>query len=206
MLFAEVLMTITEQEKFMKRTILSMALMAGLSTSAMAADNTWEKEARDAWLDGKAEATLLFNGELDSFNIDTDVQMGKVTLTGKVNNRVEKELAEELVMGIDGVKSVNNQLTVMNELSDMNGDDSADVSAFTDTKIATVVKSRFLFNSEVSGTSIDVDVEDGVVTLNGEVETEAERDLAMSIARNATDVKSVTDMIKIMPKKVDRMN
>jgi len=190
----------------MKRTILSMALMAGLSTSAMAADNTWEKEARDAWLDGKAEATLLFNGELDSFNIDTDVQMGKVTLTGKVNNRVEKELAEELVMGIDGVKSVNNQLTVMNELSDMNGDDSADVSAFTDTKIATVVKSRFLFNSEVSGTSIDVDVEDGVVTLNGEVETEAERDLAMSIARNATDVKSVTDMIKIMPKKVDRMN
>lgn len=181
----------------MKRTILSIALLTGISTSAMAAQNTWEDEAQDAWLDGKAEATLLFNGELDSFNIDTDVKMGEVVLTGKVNNQVEKELAQELVMGIDGVKGVNNQLTVMNELKAMDGDDS-EYSAFTDTKIATVVKSRFLFNSEVSGTNIDVDVENGVVTLDGQVGTEAERDLAISIAQNAADVASVNDMIKVM--------
>ncbi|HMB58972.1 MAG TPA: hypothetical protein VKN35_03575, partial [Xanthomonadales bacterium] len=30
-------------------------------------------EIRDAWLDGKLEATLLFNEHLDSFAIDTKV-------------------------------------------------------------------------------------------------------------------------------------
>lgn len=185
----------------MKRTLLSIALMTGLSTSAIASDNNWEKQAQDAWIDGKAEATLLFNGELNSFNIDTDVKMGEVILTGQVSNQVEKELAGELVMGIDGVQSVNNRLTVMNQLNAMDSNEDSEITEFTDTKIATVVKSRFLFNSEVSGTDINVDVENGVVTLDGEVETEAQRDLAMTIAKNATDVKSVNDMIKITPKK-----
>eukprot|EP00232_Nephroselmis_pyriformis_P027893 CAMPEP_0182869710 /NCGR_PEP_ID=MMETSP0034_2-20130328/10099_1 /TAXON_ID=156128 /ORGANISM="Nephroselmis pyriformis, Strain CCMP717" /LENGTH=59 /DNA_ID=CAMNT_0025002179 /DNA_START=134 /DNA_END=309 /DNA_ORIENTATION=+ len=59
----------------------------------MAATNSWEKEAMDAWIDGKAEATLLFNGNLNSFDINTDVKMGTITLTGKVDNEIEKELA-----------------------------------------------------------------------------------------------------------------
>jgi len=184
----------------MKRSILSLALLVGLSASSMAADNKWEKEAKDAWLDGKAEATLLFNGNLDSFNINTDVKMGTVTLTGKVNNQVEKELAEELIMGIDGVQKVDNRLSVMNQ--DMAMDDSSEdeYSTFTDAKITTVVKSRYLFNSEVSGTDISVDVVEGVVTLKGNVASTAERDLAVSIAQNASDVVSVNNMLEIKPK------
>lgn len=191
----------------MKRTLLSVALIAALSTPALAADNKWEKEAMDAWLDGKAEATLLFNGNLDSFDIDTDVVNGKVTLTGKVDNEIDKELAEELIMGIEGVKSVDNLLSIYNEkeyaksseMDEMDSDEK--YSALTDAKISTVVKSRFLFNSEVSGTDINVDVSDGVVTLEGQVETDAERDLAISIAENATDVKSVNDKIRVMKTK-----
>jgi len=183
----------------MRRTILSLALATGLSTSAMAADNSWDKQAKDAWIDGKAEATLLFNGNLDSFDINTDVKLGKVTLTGKVNNSVEKQLAEELISGIDGVTGVDNMLTVLNTETES---DIEFMSSIKDAKIATVVKSRLLLNSEVSGTNINVDTEAGIVTLKGIVETDAERDLAVNIAKNTDDVKSVNNMLRLHPKKV----
>jgi hyperosmotically inducible protein len=179
----------------MKRTLISLALITGLSTSAMASTNSWEKEAMDAWIDGKAEATLLFNGNLNSFDINTDVKMGTVTLTGKVDNEIEKELAEELVLSIEGVKDVENNLTVFNP--DIKKD-SEKASNFTDAKISTVITSRLIFESEVSGLDIDVDVDDRKVTLNGEVSSEAERDLALAIAKNTKDVKSVTDKLKVV--------
>jgi osmotically-inducible protein OsmY len=178
----------------MKRTLISLALVTGLSTSAMAATNSWEKDAMDAWIDGKAEATLLFNGNLDSFDINTDVKMGTVTLTGKVDNDIEKELAEELVLGIEGVKDVENNLTVFNP--NLNKE-SEKASNFTDAKISTVITSRLIFESEVSGLAIDVDVDDRKVTLNGKVASEAERDLALTIAQNTNDVESVTDKLVV---------
>lgn len=181
--------------KNFKRTALTVALITGISMPVLSkqGDNAWEKQAKDAWIDGKAEATLLFNGNLNSFDINTDVIDGEVTLTGKVESNVDRELAEELVMGIDGVTEVNNELTVMSEMDD----DDEMSSEFTDAKIVTVVKSRFLFDSEISGTNINVDVENRVVTLNGTVESEAERDLAATIAKNTNDVKEVKNMLKV---------
>ena len=75
--------------------------------------NSWENESKDAWIDGKAETVLLMNTDLNNFDINTDVTNGKVVLTGKVDSEVEKELAEELVLSLDGVMDVENSLTVV---------------------------------------------------------------------------------------------
>jgi osmotically-inducible protein OsmY len=189
----------------MKRSLISMIVATTLTTAAYAGDMDtdstsikWEKGAKDAWIDGKAEATLLFNGNLDSFDINTDVKNGNVVLTGKVENSVDKKLAEELVANIDGVTSVDNKLTVVSD-KDMEGDMSDDMedtvdegtSELTDAKIATVIKTRLLMDTDISGFDIDVDVENGVVTLTGDVDSDAERDLAVEIAKNASDVKDV---------------
>lgn len=176
----------------MKRSILAVALISGLATTAYAGDNKWEKGAKDAWIDGKAESVILFDTNLNSFDINTDVKNGVVTLTGKVDNQTEKELAGELVVGIDGVDSVNNELTVVNTSTSMD-----DESVLTDIKISAVVKSRLLFNSETSGTDISVDVDKGVVTLSGTVRSNAEKDLAMTIAQNAEDVAQVVNRMKV---------
>lgn len=178
----------------MKRILLPVALMTALFSTSTIAENKWEKESMDAWIDGKSEATILFNGNLDSFDINTDVKDGIVTLSGSVDNSIERELAEELILGIDGVTDVENRLTVINQEIDKNSDVA---SNFKDAKISTVITSRLLFESEVSGTAIDVDVDDRVVTLNGTLESEAERDLAITIAENTTDVKSVKNNITI---------
>jgi len=156
-------------------------------------------------IDGKAEATLLFNGNLDSFDINTDVKNGNVVLTGKVENSVDKKLAEELVANIDGVTSVDNKLTVVAD-NDMHSDMSDDMeegveegtSELTDAKIATVIKTRLLMDTDISGFDIDVDVENGVVTLTGEVDSDAERDLAIEIAKNASDVKDVESDLRVV--------
>ena len=198
----------------MKRTLLSLMVAGLVSTGAVAADmkseNKWEKGAKDAWIDGKAEATLLFNGNLNSFDINTDVKNGTVVLTGKVKNSVDKKLAEELVVDIDGVTAVDNRLTVVGKdamvaAQDNSGDMQNDMenkskeatSELTDAKIATVIKTRLLMDSDISGFDIDVDVEEGNVTLTGKVKSDAERQLAVEIAQNATDVKNVEDNLEI---------
>ena len=136
----------------------------------------------------------MLNGNLDSFDINTDVKNGKVILTGKVDREVDKALATELVMSLDGVADVDNQLTVSEE---MNGEDDGEVmQSLNDAKIETVVKTRLMFESEVSGMDIDVESEMGEVTLSGTVDTDAERQLAIKIAENTNDVKNVVDMLK----------
>ncbi|AFT78792.1 hypothetical protein AMBLS11_11075 [Alteromonas macleodii str. 'Black Sea 11'] len=197
----------------MKRSLISMIVATTLTTAAYAGDmdtdNKWEKGAKDAWIDGKAEATLLFNGNLDSFDINTDVKDGNVVLTGKVENSVDKKLAEELVANIDGVVSVENKLTIVAD-DDMDSDLSDDAedavdegtSELTDAKIATVIKTRLLMDTDISGFDIDVDVENGVVTLTGEVDSDAERDLAVEIAKNASDVKDVENNLRVVTETV----
>ncbi|GFD91797.1 transporter [Alteromonas sp. KUL156] len=193
----------------MKRSLISIIVATTLTTAAYAGDmdtdNKWEKGAKDAWIDGKAEATLLFNGNLDSFDINTDVKDGNVVLTGKVDNSVDRKLAEELVANIDGVMSVDNKLTIVSN-NDMESDVSDDMeetvdegtSELTDAKIATVIKTRLLMDTDISGFDIDVDVENGVVMLTGDVDSDAERDLAVEIAKNASDVKEVKSELRVV--------
>ena len=183
----------------MKKTVIASLFLTSFSaTSAMAADNNWEAEAADAWIDGKAEATLLFNGELNNFDINTDVRDGTVILTGEVDRSVDKKLAEELVLGIDGVKEVDNELTVV-KMTEKHNDDRMEQASgeFTDMKIATVINSRYLFDTDIDSTGIDVEVEQGNVTLTGHVESEAERKLAVQIAENANDVAEVENHLEI---------
>ena len=172
-----------------------------LGTTAMGAHaSSWENESKDAWIDGKAETVLLMNTNLNNFDINTDVKNGKVVLTGKVESELDKELAEELVLSLDGVSDVDNKLTVVKnvDIHDKKNETDSTESDLTDAKISTVITTRFLFNSEVGGTDIDVDTDKGVVTLNGTVDSDAEKQLAVKIAKNAEDVRDVVDNLTII--------
>lgn len=174
-------------------TLITLTLIA--APVAMASENSWEKDAKDAWIDGKAETTLLLNTNLNSFDINTDVKDGEVTLTGKVNSEVDKSLAGELIESLDGVNKVHNKLEVLSSESP-----NQMVQTLTDSKVVAVVKTRLLIESEVTGSSIDVDAKEGVVTLQGEVANDAERDLAIAIAKNTADVTKVVDKLEVVEK------
>lgn len=61
----------------------------------------------------------------------------------------------------------------------------------SDSWITTKVKSEFATTKGVSVTDISVDTKDGVVVLTGNVDTQAEKDMAVKTARSVKGVKAV---------------
>ena len=70
--------------------------------------------------------------------------------------------------------------------------------AVTDAAITSEVKTKFLAEPGVSGLAIDVDTNNGVVTLSGNVKSKAEAAKAMMIARNSKGVKRVVSKLKVV--------
>ncbi|NUY55966.1 hypothetical protein BZG80_13375 [Salinivibrio sp. MA440] len=173
---------------------LGLALTLGASSAyADSSKNQWQDQAKDAWIDGKAESMLMVNTDLNNFDINTDVEQGVVILTGNVDTELDKSLAGGLVRQIDGVSQVENDLTVSQPASK-----AADLGqAVVDTKVSAALKTSLLLNPDISGTNINVSVEDGVATLSGKVKSDGARDLAVLMAENAQDVERVIDELKV---------
>jgi len=66
-----------------------------------------------------------------------------------------------------------------------------------DAELTARVKTRLTAHPDVNPFQIDVDTVDGVVTLNGEVPSEAVRDAALEVARGTKGVVEVVDNLKI---------
>lgn len=89
--------------------------------------------AEDAWLWTKTRAALATTNDLRESTVNVDVDNSVVTLKGTVANAEQKTKAESVAKGIDGVKSVKNELKVapadsmtnMNTNSAVNGNHNA---------------------------------------------------------------------------------
>jgi hyperosmotically inducible protein len=68
--------------------------------------------ASDGWLWIKTRAMLAAADDLRDSTINVDVDNSVVTLTGSVASTAQKSKAEQVARGIDGVKSVKNELRV----------------------------------------------------------------------------------------------
>lgn len=85
----------------------------------------------------------------------------------------------------------------------------AQVNAIKDGWLVMKIHSEFVDEDVLSGSNIDVDVKNGVVTLQGTVPSEAARARAIQSAKNNDGVKNVVDQLRIAPAvrdngKVDR--
>jgi osmotically-inducible protein OsmY len=70
--------------------------------------------------------------------------------------------------------------------------------AVGDAALTTKVKTKFLADDDISGLKIDVDSNNGVVTLTGTVPTAAEKNMALKVAKSTEGVKSVVDRLKVV--------
>jgi hyperosmotically inducible periplasmic protein len=66
----------------------------------------------DASITGMAKMTLLYHRSTSALNTSVTTNNGVVTLTGKAKNAAEKDLAAKYVNDVNGVKSVNNRMTI----------------------------------------------------------------------------------------------
>lgn len=66
----------------------------------------------DASITAKVNAELARDKELSAIRVDVDTRDGVVTLSGPAPSASAKERAAEVALKVDGVQSVNNQLTI----------------------------------------------------------------------------------------------
>lgn len=71
--------------------------------------------ANDSWLWFKTRAALLTTSDLRESTIDVDAVNDVITLKGTVETAAQKTKAEQVAKGIEGVKSVKNELKVAPE-------------------------------------------------------------------------------------------
>lgn len=160
---------------------------------------------KDAWLDGRLESALLFNQHLNSFDIATHVENGVVRLEGSVESDIERDLAGEIAKSIDGVRDVDNRLTVdpakarQARESDASREARGFRQAVSNATLTARIKSKLLANGNTSGLAVNVDSRDGEVTLSGTVGSDEEKELIERIAGNTEGTTSVDNRLMVEP-------
>ena len=118
------------------------------------------------------------------------------TGTDDVLQREAKEAAKEADAKTDAAQRKAGEKTDEAQRKAGDAADSAGAAAANAT-LTTKVKTKFLADERVSGLKIDVDSNNGVVTLTGTVATAAEKNAAVALAKGTDGVKSVVDRLKV---------
>lgn len=177
-------------------TACALAVSLGALPWSPAVHAANDERRSDLWLKASLVTTYTLNQHLNPFDLDVSVNDGVVTLRGTVDSSVEKDLATELARGVEGVTAVDNQLAVKSGSAGVSRDDDL-MQRVNDANLTAKVKSQLLWNANTQGMRIDVDTDDGVVTLRGTVASAAEAELAAQIARNTSGVRSVQNALEV---------
>ena len=132
-------------------------------------------------------AELKWDPSIDATHIQVAVVNGNVTLTGSVSNQSEKLNVERAVQRVSGVNAV-----MVNMEYSMLGP-----SKKTDLEITIRAINLLQWMTYWDKDSIEVLVENGWVTLNGEVDWKYQQDAAVDIIRHLNGVAGIIDDITI---------
>jgi hyperosmotically inducible protein len=149
-------------------------------------------ESSDAWLTKKVKTMLLFHQNVSDMT-EVNTKDGIVTLQGKANSQAQMDLTTEYVKDVDGVKGVNNEMTV----SKTSKKAQAVEGEIDDASINALVKMTLLYHQSTSALNTSVTTKMGVVTLSGKAKNEAEKNLAAKLAKDVKGVKGVNNQMTI---------
>ncbi len=133
---------------------------------------------------------LKWEPSVNAAHIGVSVKNGIVTLSGHVTSYAEKYAAERAAKRVHGVHAVANEIDVKLPYS----------SQRTDEDIATACLNALKSRITVPSDKIKVIVNQGWVTLEGEVEWQYQKEAAESAVRNLTGVKGVSNLITVKPR------
>ena len=131
---------------------------------------------------------LNWNTKVDGSGILVDVDNGLVTLTGSVKSHSEKHEAFESARHVSGVRAVNNQLKVLHH---------SEKERFSDRDIEQALRHSFLWDPHIDEDSIEIHIDNGVVTLRGCVTHYSQRFKAGIIASQMSGVKEIVNELSI---------
>ena len=98
-------------------TVLTAAAMKPGQTTMGEKMNDVSESMDDASITGQVKMSLLFHRSTSAHNTKVETKEGVVTLYGKADNAAEKNLVTKLVNDINGVKRVNNRMTIAGKMN-----------------------------------------------------------------------------------------
>ena len=93
-------------------TVASIALLSTVGCRVIHHEETAGQYVDDTTLNARAKAALIKDSNVKSSDFSIEVYQGNVTLTGVAKTPKERQLAEEDIRAIDGVKSVKNDVRI----------------------------------------------------------------------------------------------
>jgi hyperosmotically inducible protein len=161
----------------------AFAATAGCSVSRAPA-----AQADDAVTATRVTSRLTADPDTDKHEIDVDVLNDVVTLRGIVETEAERDEAERIAAETRGVARVRNLIELESEMEEGEKNDFA-----TRVKIGT----QLAADPDVRRVDIDIDVEEGIVTLSGVVKDEKTVAEAERIAMSVEGVKDVNNELQV---------
>jgi len=144
----------------------------------------------DAQLQKDILAELAWDPAISATEVGVIVKDGVVTLTGNLTNYSEKYAAERAVQRVNGVKALAVEIEVRLSPSYKR----------SDTDIAAAAQRALDWNVAVPVNCIQPMVENGWITLSGEVEWDYQRKAGERSVRDLFGVVGVTNLVKVKPK------
>lgn len=185
----------------LKKIAVATATISVLALGPMsvhAADGDMSRQLTEARQEGSVWTAFALNRHLSPFAIDVEIENGVATLTGEVESEVERDLAGQVALGVEGVTEVDNQLRVSGEDVQRSADGERSFSnRFNDATTTATVKSKLLWNRNTEGLDIKVSTRNGLVTLDGHAGSSAASELAERLARNTDGVRQVENNLNV---------
>lgn len=144
----------------------------------------------DAQLQNDVEAELAWDPAVTHTNVGVLVKDGVVTLTGHPASQAEKYAIERAAQRVTGVRAIAVEL----EVKLPQGDER------TDADIALAAERALDWSALVPHQAIKVMVENGCVTLTGEVDWEYQRRAAEAAVGNLLGVTAVSNQVAVNPR------
>lgn len=173
----------------------SIALALGTTGGMAAAESQTFTDARQ---ETQIWTTYALNPHLRANDLKVSVVNGKATITGNVEEEVNKELAKEIALGVSGIDSVDNQIVVKPDYAPPKAGTERSYGVMVDdATITAAVKSKLLWSKQADGMTTHVKTHSGKVTLTGNADSQADKDLAGRLALNTNGVVSVDNQLVV---------
>lgn len=133
---------------------------------------------------------FVWDPEVQAADVGVEVDDGVVTLTGTVDSYIEKLAAERAAQRVAGVRAVANNLSIRT------------IATHNDTDIATDAANALEARISVPSGRVEVSVQNGKVTLRGEVDWAYQRMAAEDTVEHLRGVRDVINMITVKQPRV----
>jgi osmotically-inducible protein OsmY len=133
---------------------------------------------------------LYWDSRVDTSDIRVDASDGNIKLTGTVPDYLMLQIAEDDVWSVQGVKSLDDQLTVKKRPG---------IEVPKDDKIKSNVEKILSYNPDIDSSKINVSVENGTVFLVGCVDAYWKKMIVEDLVYNVSHVIDSINKLTVVP-------